>query len=312
MNKFCIRLIESYQKKTEDKPHRCRYYPSCSNYGLIAYKRFNFFKASFLTLIRILRCNPLSKGGYNPVPEKKAKLIKIKENVYCLEYRENTDRPNLGYILNDNIGYMIDAGNSKKHIKLFLKKIKKEKLPYPKYTIITHHHWDHSFGLKYLNSKSIGLKSTNNILLDHKNKLESHGIDYLIKNNDIPLFCKDHINLEYKHKKKQINISPLDFCIIDDYKLENLSLLSFPSFHTPDTLIVLDNINKVLFLGDALCGKIDDFDFIDNLDTIQNQLEFLSNLDFEIAIESHNKPINKEELLLKIYDKIKKLSSSNY
>ncbi|MBR0340432.1 MAG: membrane protein insertion efficiency factor YidD, partial [Alistipes sp.] len=35
------------------------------------YKRFNFFKASFLTLYRIIRCNPWNKGGYDPVPEMK-------------------------------------------------------------------------------------------------------------------------------------------------------------------------------------------------------------------------------------------------
>ena len=302
MKKLCIKLIKKYQQKTENKAHRCRFYPSCSNYGLIAYERFNFFTASFLTLIRILRCNPLTKGGYNPVPEKKAKLIKITNNVYILENKENTDRPNIGYILHDNIGYMIDGCNSKKHVKYFIKKIKKENLPLPKYTIITHHHWDHSFGLSYLNSISVGLEKTNAILKDHKEKLENNSIDYLISNNDIPLFCKDHIKLEYK--RKEIKIKTLDITFNDNYNLGNLSLLSFPSYHSEDTLIILDTSNKVLFLGDSLCGKIDGFDFIDDLEILKKQLEFIQTLEFNHAVESHNIPVSKDELILKIMKKI--------
>ena len=41
----------------------CRFYPTCSQYGLDAFERHRFFKALFLTSWRILRCNPLSKGG---------------------------------------------------------------------------------------------------------------------------------------------------------------------------------------------------------------------------------------------------------
>jgi putative membrane protein insertion efficiency factor len=46
----------------------CRYYPTCSQYALEAYDAHNFFYASWLTIWRILRCNPFSKGGYDPVP----------------------------------------------------------------------------------------------------------------------------------------------------------------------------------------------------------------------------------------------------
>lgn len=45
----------------------CRYFPTCSQYALDAYREHNFFYASWLTLWRVLRCNPFSKGGYDPV-----------------------------------------------------------------------------------------------------------------------------------------------------------------------------------------------------------------------------------------------------
>ncbi|CCV64016.1 conserved hypothetical protein [Alteracholeplasma palmae J233] len=71
MNKIAIKMIKAYQEKISSQTNpKCRHTPTCSQYGLIAYKRFNFFKASFLTAKRILSCNPLFKPKYDPVPEK--------------------------------------------------------------------------------------------------------------------------------------------------------------------------------------------------------------------------------------------------
>lgn len=69
LNCLAIRLIETYRKtKSPIGSGHCKYYPTCSQYGLEAYTKFSFVKASFLTLWRILRCNPLARGGFDPVP----------------------------------------------------------------------------------------------------------------------------------------------------------------------------------------------------------------------------------------------------
>lgn len=47
----------------------CRFYPSCSSYGHDCVKRFGAQKGTFLIIKRLLRCNPLSKGGVDPIPE---------------------------------------------------------------------------------------------------------------------------------------------------------------------------------------------------------------------------------------------------
>jgi len=46
----------------------CRHTPTCSQYGIIALKKYGVFKGTFLTAKRIIKCNPLYKGGYDPVP----------------------------------------------------------------------------------------------------------------------------------------------------------------------------------------------------------------------------------------------------
>lgn len=46
----------------------CRHTPTCSEYGIIALKKYGVFKGTFLTAKRIIKCNSLFKGGYDPVP----------------------------------------------------------------------------------------------------------------------------------------------------------------------------------------------------------------------------------------------------
>ena len=74
MKKIFLWLIRFYKKyiSVHTLPS-CKYYPTCSQYGLEAIERFGAFKGGLLTVWRILRCNPFSKGGYDPVPEKKEK-----------------------------------------------------------------------------------------------------------------------------------------------------------------------------------------------------------------------------------------------
>jgi putative membrane protein insertion efficiency factor len=77
MKKFFIKLIKKYQKATANKNPTCKYHPSCSNYAIDAYKNYNFFYASILSLWRILRCNPFSRGGYDPIPKFKKSHIHL-------------------------------------------------------------------------------------------------------------------------------------------------------------------------------------------------------------------------------------------
>lgn len=71
MKRFLVLLIRFYQKNISPlKKPCCKYYPTCSNYAVEAISRFGAFKGFFLAFYRVLRCNPFSRGGYDPVPEK--------------------------------------------------------------------------------------------------------------------------------------------------------------------------------------------------------------------------------------------------
>lgn len=71
MKKFLIKLIIWYQKTIsvwlDSKNIKCKYYPTCSEYTKQAIEKYGVFKGCILGMWRILRCNPFSKGGYDPL-----------------------------------------------------------------------------------------------------------------------------------------------------------------------------------------------------------------------------------------------------
>ena len=70
MKKILIAIIRFYQKFLSPlKSTKCPHIPSCSQYGIEAVEKHGALKGLLLAAWRILRCNPFSKGGYDPVPE---------------------------------------------------------------------------------------------------------------------------------------------------------------------------------------------------------------------------------------------------
>ena len=71
MKKILIRIINWYQKYVSSylssKNINCKYYPTCSEYTKQAIEKYGALKGSILGIWRIIRCNPFSKGGYDPL-----------------------------------------------------------------------------------------------------------------------------------------------------------------------------------------------------------------------------------------------------
>ena len=69
MKRFLLALVRFYRKSISPlRPPCCRFIPTCSQYALQALEKYGALKGGWLALRRILRCNPLHKGGYDPVP----------------------------------------------------------------------------------------------------------------------------------------------------------------------------------------------------------------------------------------------------
>lgn len=69
MKRVAILLIRAYQLSLRHLfPPVCRFEPTCSNYAIESISRYGVFKGVFLSLWRIIRCNPFFEGGWDPVP----------------------------------------------------------------------------------------------------------------------------------------------------------------------------------------------------------------------------------------------------
>ena len=69
MARLLVAVIRLYQWGISPwiGPH-CRYMPTCSQYAVDALRKHGVFVGSAYAVWRILRCNPFSRGGYDPVP----------------------------------------------------------------------------------------------------------------------------------------------------------------------------------------------------------------------------------------------------
>lgn len=72
MKRILMSIIKVYQKVISPlTPPSCRFYPTCSHYGLEAIEKHGALKGSWLAIRRISKCHPFHEGGFDPVPERK-------------------------------------------------------------------------------------------------------------------------------------------------------------------------------------------------------------------------------------------------
>ncbi|MBR6186156.1 MAG: membrane protein insertion efficiency factor YidD [Clostridia bacterium] len=81
MKRFLLFMIRLYRRgiSPHTKPS-CRFIPTCSEYAETAVRRFGAVRGGGMAIKRIMRCNPFSEGGYDPVPEAPSAIIRRDEN----------------------------------------------------------------------------------------------------------------------------------------------------------------------------------------------------------------------------------------
>ena len=81
MKKLLLWLIRFYRRQLSPRKRACcRFVPTCSEYAQTAVERYGAVRGGAMAAKRILKCNPLCKGGYDPVPELPSAIIRRDEN----------------------------------------------------------------------------------------------------------------------------------------------------------------------------------------------------------------------------------------
>ena len=241
-------------------------------------------------------------------------LIKISDRFYVYPYEELTDRPNLFYIKGDDYSIVVDAGNSSRHVKEFYDCLKLNNLDLPRYTIISHWHWDHTFGLCAIDGISISSENTRNKLIEvsrwkwnieDMRKREETGEDIA--------FCNDCILIEYEDLN-DIKVVTTDEVVDDELKLDlggiEIDILHRVSTHSDDTLYVYIKDEKALIVEDADNCDFYDNDYYDPV-KLKQMIEFFESLDYEYHYLGHaNRETKKQAIdrLKKVLENLKKMS----
>ena len=84
ISQFSVKLIRGYRYWISPfLPASFRFYPSCSKYALESYQKLDFYRATYLSLLRLLKCNPFHPGGVDAVPSagfSGTECVKLSEN----------------------------------------------------------------------------------------------------------------------------------------------------------------------------------------------------------------------------------------
>ena len=177
-------------------------------------------------------------------------LYKLTDRTWVYPYEEARDRPNLVYIRGDRWSMAVDAGHSETHTAEFYAALEAEDLPLPSLTVLTHWHWDHTFGMHAVHGLCLANAQTNEHLLAFREKIAREGREAF-------LGLDERIRAEYADDRPVV-ITPADMLFTGEVRLDAgncpIRVFQAESPHTDDATLILAPDEGVLCVGDATCG----------------------------------------------------------
>ena len=235
-------------------------------------------------MIQIRILDDLTRVGLNM-------LERLSDRIWYYPMEEERDRPNLGYIRGDNWSIAVDAGHSEAHTREFYKALEENGMPFPKLTIITHWHWDHTFGMHAVNGLCLANERTNKYLIDFKRRISQEGPGFFLNMHET-------IRNEYSDNKPVI-VSAADMIFHDSIMLDagncTVKIFQAEAPHTDDSTFIEVPEEGVLFVGDATCGSLPEW----KKDSVLSLklAETIQKSEATICIEGHWIPVPKDDTI---------------
>ena len=219
------------------------------------------------------------------------RLNRVTERIWVYPYEEERDRPNLSYIRGDRWSMAVDAGHSAEHTKEFYHELEEAGLPLPALTVLTHWHWDHTFGMHAVHGLTLANERTNRYLEEFRGRIEKEGPGFL-------LAMHETIAREYCDGKPVI-VTPADLVYRGEMLLETgncpVRVFQAEAPHTDDSTLVEVPGEKMLILGDCSGGRFPDWE---TDPVLAGQLaETIRNIHPEICMPGHWTPLSPEIII---------------
>jgi len=219
------------------------------------------------------------------------KLNRLTERIWVFPFEEARDRPNLGYIRGDRWSLAVDAGHSADHTAAFYRALEAAGLPLPGLTVLTHWHWDHTFGMHAVHGLCLANEKTNGHLLAFREKLAREGRESF-------LALHESVRREYEGNRPVV-ATPADMVFAGELLLDAgdcpVRVFQAEAPHTDDTTLVHVPGEKVLFVGDAACGAFPGWKR--NPALCRKLADAVEAVDAELCLEGHWTPETKRDVL---------------
>lgn len=228
-------------------------------------------------------------------------LKQLTERVYYMPADGDLDRPVLGYIKGDKFSLRIDAGNSASHVENFNQELARLGLPKEGMTLITHWHWDHTYGIHALDTPVIANKKTNaQLRVMSEWKWTEEAMQKRLETGEECAFCDQYLRAEYNDPATQIKVQEADIAFEGDLTIDlgNLEIKVFPVInpHSEDGMIIYIPSERVAFIGDTITEDFYNNSYLDP-DKLASLRQTLSELDADFYLHGHIEPLSFEELL---------------
>lgn len=226
-------------------------------------------------------------------------LNTLTDHIVYLPADPSTDRPNLAAILGRDAVLMVDAGNSPAHANLFLDALRTATLRTPDWVVLTHWHWDHSFGLSSLAFPAIGHKN----IATHLSRLQGltwddKALRRRVQRSEEIEFCAEHIRKEYGTDRNiEVSLPTLYFERLLILDLGNITceLHWIPTDHSDDAVAIYVREERALFLGDALGPNLYAPAAYYSATMVQELMAWIKTFQVEVYVEGHSEPARPEQ-----------------
>lgn len=226
-------------------------------------------------------------------------MLKLTKNVYYIPHKAETDRPVIGMVNGSKYSLLVDAGNSPHHAREILAEIEDLGVDNLKYLAITHWHWDHVFGMHYVNLLTLCHEGTEEKLKWMRQlSWDDKSLDERVASGEEIEFCSTMIKKEMPSREGLV-LGKADITFDSRVELDlggiKVIVENVKGDHAEDSCIVYIPSDKVMFLGDCLSP-----DFYSGprsySHSVVDMIDRIMKYDVETYIAAHDEPLSKEEV----------------
>lgn len=231
-------------------------------------------------------------------------LERIAEHTWYMPNEPEHFRPALGYVCCGTASMIIDTGNSPEHISDLYGYIRSQGMPDPSFSMVTHWHWDHVFGMSSSPAKSVANSLTNEKLtnMQHWDWSDSALNSRVAAGLEIPSSAESiRKEVPQRHSFK-VTSTEISFDSEINIRLNDIiiQLHHVGGPHSEDSTVAYVPADKVLYLGDCYREDIYTGGGSIRLGELKLLVKRLRSFDAEWFVPSHEAPARKEDFLKKM------------